>query len=103
MFMIRKRGDGQIVFTLSGRIEASELAELQQQLAEETSTKDISLDLENVTLVNQGAVEFFAHCAANHVTLINCPGYIRKWIEQVKRATAFRDVKIRTKNPSIRP
>lgn len=86
MFRIRKGGNGQVVFTLSGRIEADDLAEIQQQLARETGTRDVVLDLKDVTLVNQGAVEFLARCETNSIRLQRCPGYIRKWMEQVKEA-----------------
>jgi len=87
MFRIRKEGNGQVVFTLSGRIEAEDLAEIQQQLAREIGTGDVVLDLKDVTLVNHGAVEFLARCKANNITLQRCPGYIRKWMEQVEEAT----------------
>ena len=84
MFRIRKGGNGQVVFTLSGRMEADDVAEIQQQLARETGTGDVILDLKDVTLVNQDAVEFLARCKANNIRLQRCPGYIRKWMEQVK-------------------
>ena len=84
MFRIRKGGNGQAVFTLSGRIEADNLAEIQQQLAKETG--DVVLDLKDVTLVNQDAVEFLVYCEASNITLQLCPGYIRKWMQQVRDA-----------------
>jgi len=86
MFRIRKGGNAQVVFTLCGRIEADDLAEIQQQLAQETGTRDVVLDLQDVTLVNQDAVEFLARCEANNITFQRCPAYIRKWIDQVKKA-----------------
>ena len=88
MFRIRKGGRGQVVFTLSGRIEADVQVEIQQQLAKEGGTRNVVLDLKDVTLVNQGAVEFLARCEANNITLQRCPGYIRKWMKQVKEPTA---------------
>jgi hypothetical protein len=86
MFRIRKGGKGQVVLTLSWRIEADDLAEIEQHLAKETETGDVVLDLKDVTLVNQGVVEFLARCEANNITLQRCPGYIRKWMEQLKGA-----------------
>ena len=41
MFRIRKRGNGHIVFTLSGRIEGDDLGEIQRHLAESGSGKVI--------------------------------------------------------------
>ena len=93
MFMIRRSGNGHIVFRLSGRIEADELAEIQRQLATEAGRGDldfdldVALDLKDVTLVSQAAVEFLARCEANNVRLESCPGYIRKWIERVNGTT----------------
>jgi hypothetical protein len=86
MFRIRKRGNGHIVFTLSGRIEGDDVVEIQRQLAETGSGK-VVLDLKDVTLVNQDVVEYLARCEANRMTLQRCPGYIRKWMEQLKEAT----------------
>jgi len=88
VFRIRKGGNGQVAFTLSGRIETDDLVEIQQQLAKETGTRNVVLDLKDVTLVSQGVVEFLARCEANnYITLQRCPGYIRKWMKQVKEAT----------------
>jgi hypothetical protein len=87
MFRIRKAGNGQVVFTLSGRIEADDLAEIRQQLAQETSMGAMVLDLRDVTLVNEGAVEFLVRCEATNISLQRCPGYIRKWMKQSKEAT----------------
>ena len=89
MFRIRKGGNRQVVFTLSGRIEADDLVEIQQQLAKEVGTRNVVLDLKDVTLVNQGVVEFLARCGANNITLQRCPGYIRKWMEQGKESTIW--------------
>jgi len=86
MFRIQKGGNGQVVLTLSGRIEGDDLVEIQQQLAKEAGTRNVVLDLKDVTLVNQDAVEFLVRCEANNITLQRCPGYIRKWMEQVKEA-----------------
>jgi hypothetical protein len=38
-----------------------------------------------VTLVNQEAVTFLAHCEAKGTKLEDCPLYIRNWIDQEKR------------------
>jgi hypothetical protein len=38
------------------------------------------LDLEDLTLVDQGVVSFFRRGEANNIQLKNCPAYIREWI-----------------------
>jgi anti-anti-sigma regulatory factor len=90
MLKIQRSANGRIVFTLSGRIEAEDVKELRQLLALETSGQHLVLNLRDVTLVNQGAVDFLAGCEADSVKLENCPAYIREWIERVKGKTRRR-------------
>ncbi len=67
-------------FTLSGRIQAGNMAELQQLFALEAEAHNIVLDLKEVKLVDREAVEFLARCESTGTKLINCPAYIREWI-----------------------
>ncbi len=69
-----------IVFTLSGRIDAERLAELQSLLASEANGQSTVLDLQGVDLVDRGAVKFLARCVADGIQLAHCPGYVREWI-----------------------
>ena len=71
MSRIERSGNGQVLFTLSGRIEG-EIQELQKLIASEKSGQLI-FNLRDVTLVNQDAVKFLAHCEAHGITLENCP------------------------------
>ena len=80
MLKIDRSSNGRIVFTLSGRIEVEDIKQLQQLLASEASGKQLVLNLRDVTLVNQDAVEFLACCEADSITLENCPPYVRDWI-----------------------
>lgn len=86
MWKIQKlTDDGCVVLNISGRIEAGELMELQRALfSEETAHKGVELDLQNVRLVDQPAVTFFACCEAGGRRLRNCPSYIREWIDREK-------------------
>ncbi len=84
MLKIDRSANGRIVFTLSGRIEAEDIKQLQQLLASEASGKELVFNLKDVTLINQDAVKFFARCEADNVLLENCPAYIRQWMEQAK-------------------
>jgi hypothetical protein len=86
MFRIRKAGNGQVTLALSGRIEVGDLAEIEQQLAQEVGMRSVVLDLNDVTLVNESVVEFLVRCEAASISLRDCPGYIRKWMEQSKEA-----------------
>ena len=90
MLKVQRSANGRILFTISGRIEAEDVKELQQLLALETAGQQLVLDLRDVTLVNQGAVDFLAGCETDGVKLENCPAYIREWIERAKGQTKRR-------------
>ena len=80
MLKIRRSANGKVVFTLSGRIEMEDVAELQRLFALETVDHPLVLDLKDVTLVHRDGVKFLANCESNGTKLQNCPGYIRAWI-----------------------
>ena len=84
MLKIERTGNGQALFTLSGRIEAEEIKELRQLLALETSGHQVIFNLRDVTLVNQDAVNFLAQCEADGIKLENCPLHVRTWIDRGK-------------------
>jgi anti-anti-sigma regulatory factor len=69
-----------VVFALSGRIRAEEVAELQRLFEVEGQDHRIVLDLQEVKLVDRDAVKFLARCEANGTRLENSPAYIREWI-----------------------
>ena len=85
MLRIERSANGQVVFTLSGRMETEDIEQFRQLLVIETPRQPVRFDLRYVTLVNQDAVTFLAHCEANGIELENCPLYIRNWIDQEKR------------------
>ena len=72
------------VFTLSGRIEAQAIAELERLFELETDYRHIVVDLKDVSLVDREAMRFFARCEADGVKLENCTPYIREWMEREK-------------------
>ena len=82
MLRIERSGNGQVLFTLSGRIEG-EIQELQKLIASEKSGQLI-FNLRDVTLVNQDAVNFLAQSEAHGIKLDNCPLHIRTWIDKGK-------------------
>ena len=84
MLRIERSENGQVLFTLSGRIEAEEITELRQLIALERSGQPLNFNLQDVTLVNQDAVKFLAQCEADGIKLENCPLHIRRWINQVR-------------------
>ena len=85
MLRIQRSVEGEcVVFTLSGRIQAEDAAEVQRLCALEAEEQSLTLDLHEVKLVDREAVRFLARCEAEGITLVHCPGYIRAWIEQEK-------------------
>ena len=84
MLKINRSANGKIVFTLSGRIEVEDVAELQRLLALESADHNLVLDLTDVTLVDRDAVKFLANCEADSIELENSPPYIREWIQREK-------------------
>jgi hypothetical protein len=65
---------------LSGRLIASHFHCLSEQI--ESSAGRISLDLEEVTLVDLDGVQFLAQCEARGIELLHCSHYIREWISR---------------------
>jgi hypothetical protein len=72
------------VFTLSGRIEAQAIAELERLFGLQADDCHIVVDLKDVSLVDREAMRFFARCEADGVKLENCTPYIREWMEREK-------------------
>jgi anti-anti-sigma regulatory factor len=80
MLKITRAANGEVVFSLSGRMDAENLAELKTLFNSEASGRRITLDLKELTLVDQDAVSFLMRCEADNIQLKNCPAYIREWI-----------------------
>jgi anti-anti-sigma regulatory factor len=70
----------QVVFQLSGRIEAEDLTELQRLMQAEANHRPLVLDLKDIRLVNREAVRFLAEWEAKGARLRNSPAYIREWV-----------------------
>jgi anti-anti-sigma regulatory factor len=80
---ITKAVNGEVVFRLSGRMNAENVAELTELFgleALDVKRRSIVLDLEDLTLVDRDVVRFLGRCEADSIKLKNCPAYIREWI-----------------------
>ncbi len=80
MLKISRAANGEVVFTVSGRMGAEDVGELEKLFSAEASGRRIVLDLKDLTLVDQDVVSFLNRCEADNITLKNCPAYIREWI-----------------------
>ena len=80
---IEKVSDGPLVtLRLSGRLQSEHVDQLKAQI--EGSTQKVTLDLEEVKLVDRDVVRFLGHCEENGVHLNQCSPYIRDWIDREK-------------------
>jgi hypothetical protein len=71
--------DGQmVVLRLVGRIESTYLGELQAEVRRHRLP--LALDLDQVTLVDDGVVRFLIACEAQGIELVHCAPYIREWM-----------------------
>jgi len=70
------RGD---YLRLSGELDNEHMESINELL--EGEKRSILLDLGDVTLVGRKAVEFLARLEAAGVGIINCPEYVRTWID----------------------
>jgi hypothetical protein len=71
---------GVATYSLSGRIEAIHIEELKGLLG--AAGAPVVLNLREVTLVGQEVVSFLAQCEKAGISLHNCPGYIRAWLDK---------------------
>jgi anti-anti-sigma regulatory factor len=85
MLKIVRSLNGDVVFYLSGRMDAENIGELETLLRKEASDSSTVLDLKDLTLVDQDGVSFLRGCEADGIQLRNCPAYIRVWINGEQR------------------
>ena len=75
---------GTITLMVSGRIRAEQLPDLRRSVEAER-TRDVVLDLSEVSLVDVEVVQFLLHCEMESIRLAHCPAYIREWMVREKR------------------
>ena len=80
MLRIGRKANGDVVFTLSGRIDKEHIAEIEALIAAEGKDRRIIFDLEELTLTGQDGMAFLAQCEAAGIALANCDPYLREWI-----------------------
>lgn len=74
-----------VIFTLIGRIEIEDVAELQRILDLEKADQCTALNMKDVTLIDRDAVRLLAQWEANDIRLEHCPAYLRGWIDREKK------------------
>jgi len=84
MLRIERSSNGEVVFTLSGRMQTEDINQFQQLLVVETRGQPLTFNLRDVTLVNREAVTF-SPIAKRTGSRLRIPPHIRNWIDQEKR------------------
>ncbi len=80
MLKIQRKANGDVVFTVVGRLELGNLGELSALLAVERAARSIVLDLKDLVFVDREAVRLLLRCEAQGIVLRNCPPYVRVWM-----------------------
>jgi hypothetical protein len=88
MLKIGRAANGEVVFTVSGRMDSESIAELERVFRSEVNGCHMILDLKDLTLANQDAISSLERCETGGITLKNCPAYVREWIMSQKSTRA---------------
>ena len=79
--------DDSAVLRVSGRIDCTYVETLRELIEKEKTMKGrLAIDLAEVTLVSQEAVEALAGAEVDGIELRNCPSYVREWIFRARES-----------------
>ena len=73
-------GKREIRIYLSGQLRSEHLDQLKSEVKRHGAT--VTLDLEELELVDIESVRFLTECEAAGVSILNCSSYIRGWMLQ---------------------
>jgi ABC-type transporter Mla MlaB component len=95
MLRITRKANGEIVFKVSGQLDAENVAEITSVISAEEKGSRIVLDLEDLRSVDGEAVRFLEKWEDETIELKNCGAYIREWIrrERLERKSVSRPAK----------
>jgi len=82
MLRITRKANGEVVFKVSGQLNAENVAEMETLFAAETKGKRIVLDCTDLRSVDGEAVKYLERWEADSIKLKNCGLYIREWIRR---------------------
>lgn len=87
MLRITRNANGEVVFKVSGQLNAENVAEMRTLIEAEKKGTRIALDLTDLRSVDGEAVKFLEKWEADSIKLKNCCAYIRELIrrERLKR------------------
>jgi hypothetical protein len=77
--------DGFVVLCVSGHIEGTYVVILRELIQRENCTQgELAIDLSEVTLVGQEAIEALVVVETRGIEIRHCPAYVREWISRVR-------------------
>jgi anti-anti-sigma regulatory factor len=82
MLRITRKANGEVVFKVSGQLNAENVAEMEALIAAEREGRRIVLDCTDLRSVDGDAVKFLEKWETNSIKLTNCGLYIREWIRR---------------------
>jgi hypothetical protein len=81
MFKLERSSDGErTTLRLIGRVRSEHLGEIANQMG--AGGPEVTLDLEDVTIVDVDVVRFLGACEREGTQLLDCPPYVREWISR---------------------
>ena len=84
MLKLERSSDGErTTIRLIGRARSEHLGEIAKQIG--SCGPKVTLDLEEVTVVDVDVVRFLGTCEREGTELLHCPPYIREWISREQR------------------
>jgi ABC-type transporter Mla MlaB component len=78
----RMRAENGTRIHLSGELRCVHLADLRTEI--EQVVQPITLDLDEVGIVDIDGIRFLNECAVRDIQIVNCSPYIREWMIQEK-------------------
>jgi len=77
--------DGFVVLRVSGHIEGIYVVIMQELIQRGNCTKgELAIDLGEVTLVGQEAIEALVVVETSGIEIRHCPAYVREWISRAR-------------------
>jgi hypothetical protein len=68
-------------------MDKEDVAELDTLIRSEVDGHRLVLDLKDVTLAGQDAINFLERWETDGITLTNCAGYVREWITRQRNGS----------------
>jgi hypothetical protein len=78
-------GERDIRICLSGQLRSENLDQLKSEV--ERSGPSVTLDLEELELVDIEGVRFLNACESAGVSILHCPPYVKEWMLQERNQT----------------